>query len=118
MMCLNTVVFAAPPTAGTIDRSQEIIQKDEILTQKIGQEQKFFIGKIDIKGASKLSSYEVKNIITPFQRNLLTKKDFQKIINALKAAYAKKGFDVSHLKIAYAIKKQGILEIKVNELTR
>ncbi len=132
IVCLNTVVFgymfwgpqaekkcfAAPPTAGTIDRSQNLIRGDEILTQKVGQEEQFFIDKIDIKGATKLSTNEVKNIISSLHGNWLSKKDFQQVVDSLKAAYVKKGLDTSRLKITYEVKKPGTLEVKVNELTQ
>ncbi len=118
VFCLAPCVFAAPPTAGTIDRSQELIAGDKILTQQVEKEKQYFIDKIDIKGASKLSLKEVENIVVPFQGNWLTKRDFQKIIDSLKAVYVKKRFDTSHLKITYEIKKPGTLEIRVNQLTR
>jgi hemolysin activation/secretion protein len=112
------VSFAAPPTAGTIARSQDMLRQDEALRQEIEQGKKVFVEKIVLKGASKFSEKEIKDIISPFERNWLTKKDIQQIIDSLKAAYVKKRSDTRHLKIIYEIKKPGTLEIKVNELTR
>ncbi len=111
VFCFVPCAFAAPPTAGTIDRSQELIQGDKILTQQVEKEKQYFIDKIDIKGASKLSSKEVEKIVAPFQGSWLSKKDFQKIIDSLKAAYVKKRFDTGHLKITYEIKKSGTLTV-------
>lgn len=110
--------FAAPPTAGTIDQSQNIIRQDESLRQEIGQEKKFFIEKIVLIGTSKLSSNEIKDITALLHGNWLTKKDFRQIMESIKVVYGKKGFNTSYLKIIYDIKKSGTLEINVNELTR
>jgi len=110
--------FAAPPTSGTIDRSQDIIRQDEALRQEIEQEKKFFIEKIVLIGTSKLSSNEIKDITALLHGNWLTKKDFRQIMESIKVVYGRKGFNTSHLKITYDIKKSGTLEINVNELTR
>lgn len=131
IICLNVLVigylffgektlkisFAAPTTAGTIERSQEILQQDNVLRQKIEQKERFFVKKIILKGASKLSEEEINNIIVSSQGGLMTKKDIQQIIDSLKSAYEKKGINPDRIKITYKLKKSGILEIDLKEST-
>jgi len=54
--------FAAPPTAGSIERSQEILQEDKALRQRIEQGEKFFVKTIICKGCLRLSEEEIKDI--------------------------------------------------------
>jgi len=112
------MAFPSTITAGTIERSQEILQEDKDLRQRIEREEKVFIKKVIIKGALKLSREEIRDIILPFENQWLTKKDIQRIIDSLKSAYQKKGIETSHFKPAYELKKAQILEITLNELTQ
>ncbi len=111
-------VFSQTTTPARIERSQEILQEDKALRQQIGQEEKFFLKTIIVKGALKLSEEEIKDIIVPFQGHWTTKENIQQLIDALKSAYAKKGIAASQLKVSYELKKGRILEITVNELTK
>jgi len=105
-------------SASTIERSQEILREDQALRQRIEQEEKFFVKSIILKGCLRLSEEEIKDIITPFQEEWVTKGDIQQIIDALKLKYAKKGIGANHLEASYELKKGGALEITVNELTK
>ena len=108
---------ATPPTAGTIERSQEILQEDQALRQQVEQENKVFVKKIVLKGVTRLSKEEINDLIAPFENQWMTKKDIQQVIDSLKLAYEKKGIQASQLKIKYELKKSKTLEITVAELT-
>jgi len=112
------ISFAAPETASTIGRSQEILREDKALRQKIEQGEQFFVEKIVLKGASKLSQEEIRDIIVPFQDSWMTKKDIQQIIDALKSAYEKKGIETNRFQMACELKETGILEVTVDELSQ
>jgi len=107
----------AQTTAAKIERSEEILQEDKILRQKIGEEEKFFVKTIIVKGALKLSEEEIRGIITPFQGHWMTKENIQQLIDLLKSTYAKKGIRASQIKVSHKLKKDKALEITVNELT-
>lgn len=105
-------------SASTIERSQEILQEDKVLRQKIEQEEKFFVKKIICKGCLRLSEEEIKEIIATSQAQWMTKENIQQIIDSLKSAYEKKGIKADQVKVAYELKKDSTLEITVNEPTK
>ena len=80
--------FSAPISASSIERSQEILQDDKVLRQRIEQEKKFFIKEIIVKGDLSLSEGETKDIIAPFKGQWITKEDILGIIDSLKSASA------------------------------
>jgi len=116
LLCFN-YAFAQDITPIQIERSQEIIQEDKALRQRIEQEEKFFVRTIVLKGTLKLPEEEIKDIVPPFQGQWMTKEDIQQIIDALKSAYEKKGIKSSRINASYELKKDKTLEITINELT-
>ena len=105
--------LAQTSTTARIERSQEILQKDRDLRQKIIQEDKTFVKTIIVKGALKLSEEEIKGITDVFQGSWLTKEDIQQLVDSLKLAYERKGVASSQVKISYELKKGKTLEITV-----
>ena len=105
--------LAQTSTTARIERSQEILQKDRDLRQKIIQEDKTFVKTIIVKGALKLSEEEIKGITDVFQGSWLTKEDIQQLVDSLKLAYERKGVASSQVKISYELKKEKTLEITV-----
>jgi len=79
--------FAAPPTAGSIERSQEILREDKALRQRIEEGEKFFVKTIICKGCLRLSEEEIKDIAAPFQGHWMTKEDIRQIMDLLKSAF-------------------------------
>jgi len=109
------ICFSASVSAGTIERSQEILKEDKTLRQRIEENEKFFIKKVTLKGISKISEEEVQEIIVPFQGQWMTKDDIQQLIDLVKSAYAKKGVKTDKLNVNYEIKERNLLEITFSE---
>jgi len=105
-------------SASTIERSQEILQEDKALRQKIEQEEGFFVKTIVLKGALRLSEGEIKDTIAPFQGQWMTKEDIRQTMDSLKSTYEKKGVETSRVNASYELKKDRTLEITVKELTQ
>jgi len=116
--CAAKISSAASVSTSSIERSQEILQEDKTLRQKIEQEEKFFVKTIIVKGVVKLSKEEIGGIILPFQGQWLTKKNIQQLIDSLTTAYAKKGIETNRIAISYKLKKDKTLEIAINDLTQ
>ena len=105
-------------TAAEVQRSQEIISQEKAVRDKIDEtKQKTFIKKIAVKGVTLLSQAQIKEIISSFQGQWLTKKDIAQLLDLLKSAYKNKGYALKFLKISYEVKKNKILEITVQELS-
>ncbi|MCX5701492.1 MAG: hypothetical protein NTW64_00720 [Candidatus Omnitrophica bacterium] len=105
--------FAQTPSISQIQRSQEVIEKEQALRDRLKQEEKIFINKIVVKGVSSLSEEQVQEIMQPFQKRWLTKKIIAEILELIKKAYEEKGYTLEPVKIAYQIqKKKLIIEIE------
>lgn len=114
----KNICFAQTPPIGQIQRSQEILEQEKALREKLEQEEKIFIEKITIKGVTLLSAEQIKEIILPFKRQWLTKRDIEQLLEFIKQAYKEKGYSEKLLNLSYEIKKNRYLEIKVEELMR
>ncbi|MDD5692567.1 MAG: POTRA domain-containing protein [Candidatus Omnitrophica bacterium] len=108
--------FAEAPTIGTIDRSQEMIREDEALRQRIGQQEKYFVKTILLKGSLKLPAQEAEELTASFQGQWLTKEDISQLIDSIKSAFQKKGIAAGRVNISYELKKDGVLEITANSI--
>ncbi len=115
-ICLpfKAICFAEPPSAGQIERAQEILQKEDILRNKLEKEEKIYIKKIIVKGVTLLDEDKIKEIILPFQKHWLNKTDIQQILDIIGQAYKQKGYTGLPLRIYSQIKKN-CLKIEIKE---
>lgn len=96
-----------------IERSQELIDKEEALREKIEAPEKIYIKEIAVEGASLLSEKEAKDLILPYEKKWLTKDDISQIMSALKDLYRSKGLTEQLSDISYQVKdKRLIIEVK------
>lgn len=116
MVCMLfcNLSFAQVP-ASQVLRTQEVIEKEKELRKEIYREEKVFVKKIMLKGVNLLNQDRIKDIILPFQKKWLEKKDIQQIIESVKQAYKEKGYSEELVKISYQIIKNKYLEIDVDE---
>ena len=111
------VAFAETPSASQIERSEENLQKEELLREKLSQEEKIFIKKIAVKGASLITEDRIKEIILPYQGKWLIKKDIQQIMEFIQQEYKNKGNIGMLNKISYRIHNKNLI-IEVTELKK
>lgn len=104
-----------PPT-GQIERSNELIEKEEALRKKLETPEKVYIEDILLEGAVALTKDQIKEITLPYQKRWLTKADIQQLIELVKEAYRQKGYAEKSTKISYKVKKKNLV-IRVKELT-
>lgn len=112
LFVLSNFSFAQGTSASQIQRSQEILEKEEALLNKIEGSEQFFIRKIIVKGASSLAKDKIREIILPFQKKWLNRGQILQIFELLKQAYSRMGKPMPE--ISHRIKKH-ILEIKIKE---
>lgn len=113
-LSFNNLCFAQ--SVSQIEKSQQDLEKERALRAKIEQEEKVFVKKIIIEGATLISAERIKEIILPFQKRWLSKEEILQILHSLTAAYKEKGYSDQPAKISYQIKKAS-LKIKIEELT-
>ena len=114
--CLSfvNICFAQDVPVSQIERTQEVLEKEEALREKLNQQEKVFINKIIVEGALLLDEEQVKEIILPFQKRWLTKDDINQIIDSLKQLYSQQTKQIPE--ITYQIKKRS-LKITIKEVS-
>ncbi len=111
---IGTACFAQVQTPlSQIERSQELIDKEQILRKKIDAPEKFYIEEIILEGAGLLSQKEIKDLVLPYEKKWLTKDDISQIMNAFKDLYRRKGLAEQLSDISCQVKdKRLIIEVK------
>ena len=107
--------FAQTSATGQIQRSQEVLQNDKTLRNRIEEEEKVFIKNILVEGANSISEDRIKEITRPFQKRWLTKKDILQVLDSIKQAYLQEGYAGQPADISYAVKGK-VLKIRVEEV--
>jgi hemolysin activation/secretion protein len=104
----------AQTTPAQLQRSQEILEEERTLRGKLEKEEKVYIKKIMVKGATLLNAKQIREIILPFQKHWLTKDDIQQILALIERSYINNGYVTKLKGISYQVKKR-ILEIQIEE---
>lgn len=112
--CSNAFALGETAPTAQIERSQQILDKDLALRDRIEQGDKVFIAKIIVKGVTLLTQDEVKEIIKPFQKRWLSKEDIQQIVDDFTQEYYQRGYFTQFKDITYQIKGK-TLEIRIED---
>ena len=128
--------FAFAQTAEQIPKTQEEIEKEKRLREKIekeapkveieekipaallapkAEEAKVFIKSITVTGVSFLSEQEVRKIVSNFENQELNLAQMQKVADLITDAYRKKGYITSRAYLPPQKIETGILEVRVLE---
>jgi hemolysin activation/secretion protein len=102
------------PTASQIERSRELLEKEKSLRNELEKNNKVFIKKITLKGATALSKDQIREIILPFQRRWLSRQDIQQILDLIARAYQRAGYTGKPPQASFQLKKNN-LEIQIKE---
>jgi len=96
-----------------IERSEELIRKEEALREKIEVPGRIFIEEITFEGASLLSKKEIKDLALPYEKKWLTEDDISRIMIALKDLYRSKGLTEQLSDVSCQVKdKRLVIEVK------
>jgi len=102
----NNAIYCADETsASKIERSQEILEKEKILRERLEKGEKIFIKKIIVVGIASIDKNEMKKMISPFKNRWLSKDEIQGLIYSIKAAYEQSGYSGGLPNISYQINK-------------
>lgn len=111
----NRVIYCAEDASvSKIQRSQEILEKEKALRERIEKGEKVFIKKITVSGITLLKENQIKKAILPFKNRWLSKDEIQGIVDLIIATYKQSGYSEKVPKIFYKIKKNN-LNITVEE---
>lgn len=114
-LMFNSVAYSSQnESASTIARSQEMIEKEESLRENINKNEKMYLKKIAITGATLIDKEKIKEALRPFKNCWISKDDIQLIIDSISAIYQEKGYSEKIEGISYKINRN-ILNIAVKE---
>ena len=110
-------LYCSPCRAQTIEqmqRADQMLEQERQLRDRL-EEEKIFAGEIEVEGVTLLGQDEVVEIISPFHKHWLTKKDIQRLLDSVKTAYSRKGYETGKLDVSYQVKKNTKLVVTVKE---
>ncbi len=109
--------FAQTEIPSQIERTQQILQKEEALKEKINKPEKKLVKTIQVSGVTLVSIDKIQSIILPFQNRWLTEPEVESILASIKMLYEKTGFPNQPAEVSYKIEKHN-LNIQVLELSQ
>jgi len=101
-------------SASTIARSQEMIEKEASLRENINKNDKIYLKKVVIKGATLIDREKIREVLRPFKNCWVSKDDVQLIIDSISSIYQEKRLSEKIDGVSYKINKN-ILNISVKE---
>lgn len=110
----HSLVLAAPPSTAQEERSEELLRQNKELRDRIEKEEKVFIEKIVVKGASALSKKQLDELTLPLEKQWLSQSDIAGLEDAVRQLYIGNGHKKNPPGISSRI-SQDILEITVQE---
>jgi len=116
-LLISSAGHCDPASPEQIQRSQEILQEDKMLREKIGQEIKVFIEKVVVKGADDLSKEEINNLALPYLKRWLKESEIREFIDQVKELYAKKSHDGISFEVSRKI-NGSTLEIIIRSISK
>lgn len=105
--------FAQGHSASQMERTSEDLEKEKVLRNRL-EEEKVFIEKVIVQGATLLDREEIRKIVRPFLKRWLYKSEIENIIRLLNAAYKKKGYPGQPVHIFFQVIDK-CLKIRVEE---
>ncbi len=108
--------FCAEPSASQQQRTQELLEEEKLLRERLDKEEKIYIKGIKLEGITLLDKELLDEITQPFKKHLLSKEEIRHLIELIKQAYQDKGYTGHPAEISYEI-KDNYLKIRVDEIT-
>ncbi|MFC1804284.1 POTRA domain-containing protein [Candidatus Omnitrophota bacterium] len=114
-LCAGFSVCFAQVTAGSIQRSEELIEKEKELRQKVEVPSKVFPIKFMVEGASLLTAEEIMEIASAYRNRWLGEKEVNELFDLIRKAYEEKGFSGQPQEISYRMRSKYFMVLIVEE---
>ena len=102
------VCLAQQTSPSQIQRSQEILEKEEALRKRI-EGRTFLIETITVEGVTLINKEQIEKIVQASVNKQFNKKEIDKLIQALKDLYKQHGYDTDQLKIDYSVDERNLI---------
>jgi len=110
----NIAYSSQDTSASTITRSQEMIEKEKFLREKIDKDDKAYLKKVIVKGGASADKEKLKEILAPFKNLWISGNDIEIIMDSIAADYKERGIYDKLEKISYQINRN-VLYIAIEE---
>jgi hemolysin activation/secretion protein len=101
----NFAIAAQDTSVSTITKSQDMIDKEEALRQKLEKDEKIYLKKVIVTGVTLVKKEEIREILQPFKNHWISKNDIQMIMDSITLAYKNKGYHDKLTEISYKVNK-------------
>ena len=116
IICL--FVFLTPSFAQTsaseVQGTEQALEKELDLRQRLEAPQKFYVKEITLEGVSLLTKEDITQITSPLEKHWLTIEDIRRLIESIKQAYIHKTHPLQPEQLSYELEAE-VLTIRVNE---
>jgi hemolysin activation/secretion protein len=117
LLSANVVYASQDMSTSTITRSQEMIEKERFLREKIDKDDKVYLKKAIVTGITLIDKEKIEEIFKPFKNHWISKNDIQIILDSITAAYKEKGCADKLGSASYQIRKN-TLNIIIVEISQ
>lgn len=101
-------------TPAQLQRSQEILQEENILRERIEKGEKVYIKQIEVNGVTLIESEKIQEITFGFNKHWLYQEDIEMLIESIKEIYHERGYSEALKDVSYLV-KDNQLKIEVKE---
>lgn len=107
--------LAQTPTASQIQRTQELLEKERALQEKIKTGTKVFVKFIVVQGASLINKEEISQITSGFKNRWLSQSEIKEILGLVRELYRQGGYQGRVSEVFYKMEKNSLI-ITVKEV--
>jgi len=108
LLSANLAYSSQDTSISTITKSQDMIQKEEALREKLDKNEKVYLKKAVVTGVTLIDKEKIKEIVEPFKNHWISKNDIQIILDSITAAYKEKGYADKLGSISYKIRRNNL----------
>ena len=93
----------AAPTAGELQRSEELLNENQAFINKFEQSSRVYIETIAVRSNIHLDPKKARELVKPYERSWLTKKELAELIEDIRRFYLKQGYSDGQIDISRQI---------------
>jgi len=109
LLLIANLAFAGQGmSTSTITRSQDMIQKEEALREKLDKNEKMYLKKAVVSGATLIDKEKIEEILQPFKNHWISKNDIGIIMDTIAADYKERGVYDKLENISYKINRSSL----------
>ncbi len=90
----------AAPTVGEVQRSVELLDENQAYLKKFEQSSRVYIEVIAVRSNVPTDAKKVRELVMPYEKSWLTKKDLAQLAEDIRKFYSKQGYSDEQIGIS------------------